>query len=657
MAVLALMLAVLLTGCDSRPVSTALGSLAGIATLSEADAATGHAGILVYLAGTPFQARTDQQGRYRIDGIPAGSYDLIAEKAGYQGQIIEGLLINPDLHTTSAPLQPADSLLDKAPIETVGTSPTLGTVTGEVLLEGMPGENGGVRIEVDGTPFVTVSGNDGKYRMPNVEPGSYTLSYFRDGYLPFTSENVDITTGVNVVPDVALQLMQPGDPVSAGSVAESMAARAATPPEGQQEPPPGPDEVRTIVGIVELRDAAGQVVSDYSNVTVAINGTNLVADINDQGQFRFDNLTSGTYTLIGTIPDGPVVQIPVDLITQRVASVSVRLLEGDAGSGPGGTIRGRVILVDPDDEPMDDASGVKVAVNGTEVMATTAADGVFTLTGVPAGTYTLSATRDKYTPGEVAGVEVTAAAPVDVGEIRLVMDVDRPRVLSTSPENNERDVVVGFDLPITVKFSDRMNAASVRDAISLTPSNPFTAAIGRGTGPGADDDTLVITLSNDSAEAPIRFGDTYRVTIAATAANMDGVTMEEPYSFSFRTDKPGVIQVTPENGANQVYLDQIEFPVMFTFNTRLDPDSINSKNFRVRPDDGRSVSVTHTNSDANGWTTVRVATMWQPDTAYTVTVSRRVKASNGQTLGNTPYTLRFRTAPLEVMTMPMLEVR
>lgn len=435
-----------------------------------------------------------------------------------------------------------------------------------------------------------------------------------------------------------------------------MAARAATPPEVEREPPPGPNELRSIVGVVDLRDESGQPVSDYSNVTVAINGTSMVAEIDEQGQFRFENLTSGTYTLIGAIPDRPVVQIPVDLVTQRVASVSVRLLDGAEGN-MGGTISGTVVLVDPDDQPLEDSSGVKVAINGTEIMATTAGDGSFTLTSIPAGTYSLSATREKYVPGQISDIEVASAAPVDVGEIRMMMDVDRPRVLSTSPANNERDVVVGYDLPITVKFSERMDATSVRDAISLSPSTPFTAAIGRGAGPGADDDTLVIRLSNDNPEAPIKFGSQYRVTIAETAASMDGVTMADPYSFSFRSANPGVIQVTPENGASQVYLDQVEFPVMFTFNTRLDPGTLNERNFRVRPDDRKSISVTHTNSDVNGWTTVRIGAQWQPDTAYTVTVSRRVKAANGQSLGNTPYTLKFRTAPLEVMTMPILQVR
>lgn len=658
LAIFCLLATVLLVGCDSRQTGDGLGAIAGVTQLSDPDPGTGHAGVLVYLAGTSFQARSDQQGRYRIDGITAGTYDLIAEKPGYQGQIIEDLLIIPETHSHETPLRPATTLLVR---EEPTTSPLtgaseLGSIRGTVLLDGMPDENGGVRVEVDGTAFVTVSGNDGQYRILNVKPGQYHLSFHREGYLPYTmAQSVEVTSGVTVMEDVALELVQPGDPVSAAAVAASVAARAVTPE--NMEPLPGPETVRTIVGIVEVRDESGKIVNDYSNVTVAINGTNRIAEINDQGQFRFDDLTSGTYTLVGTVPGGPIVRIPVDLATQRVASISVRLLKGQGYDQAGGTIRGRVVLVDLDDEPLKDSGGVKVAVNGTQVIATSAADGAFTLTGIAPGTYTVSATKEDFVPGEAAGVNVTAAAPVDVGEIRMMLDVERPRVLSTIPADNERDILVGFNLPIVVKFSDRMDGVSVRNAISLKPATPYTAYIGSGAGFGADDDTLIINLSNESAENPIMFGTQYRVSIAETAANLGGITMAEPYNFSFRTAKPGVIEVSPQNGADDVWVNQLDNPVLFSFNTRLDPDTINDRNIRVRPDNGVSVSVTHTNSPDKGWTTIRVATRWEPDTQYTVTVSRRVKASNGQSLGNTPFTLRFRTAEIDIRSMPIIEIR
>ncbi len=655
MAMLLIVLCFMISGCDTQPEATGLGSVAGTVQLAAPDPGTGHAGVLVYLAGTPYQARTDQQGRYRIDGVPAGTYDLAAEKSGFQGQIIEGIQVNPAVHGAESPMQPAPATLAAAAVAQTSPTETLSTLRGRVLLQDMVDENGGVRVEVDGTAFVTVSSSDGQYRLVNVDPGSYTLSYFKEGFRPYTSDPIEVTSGVLELNEVALELQQPGDPISPALTAAAVAARtAASAPVG---PPPGPAEPRSIVGLVELIGPDGQVSSSFENVTVAINGTDNIAEVNDQGQFRFDNLTSGTYTIIGTMENGPMVQIPVDLENQRSASVTVKLNQSAAAAQTVGSISGTVVLVDAEDQPLDSSAGVQVAVTGTQLIATTAADGSFTLTNVPSGTHTLSATRDTFEPAQVPDVVVAAQAPANVGEVRLMQTVDRPRVVSTDPADNARDVVVGFDLPIQVKFSARMNPASVRSAISLTPSTPFTALIGKGLGAGADDDTLIINLSNDDSNNPIQFGANYRITIDDTAESMEGVAMAEPYTFSFRTASPGVIQTSPANGEDRAYVDQLENPVLITFNTRLDPETINERNIRVRPDNGLSVATTYTNSDANGWTTIRVATQWQANTAYTVTVSRRVKAFNGQTLGNTPFTLRFRTAPMEIMTMPILETR
>lgn len=649
----------LLTGCGNSASRDSLGSIAGIAQLSDPDPGTGNAGVLVYLAGTAHQARTDQQGRYRIDGIPAGTYDLIAEKNGYAGQIIEGLMVSAGTSGSPAPpVQPTDVLLQRQQqthsADNASTA-SLGSVAGSVFLEGMPDENGGVRVELDGTAFVTVSSSDGQYRLINVEPGNYTLSFYREGFLAYQHpEPIGVTSGsITRMPDVALELKQPGDPVSAGTVAEQMAASAVAP--YQPGPPPTADEVRSIVGVVEVRDTAGRLISDYSDVTLAINGTSYVAAIDEQGQFRFDNLTSGVYTVIGSIPDGPLAQVPVDLETQRSASISVKLVKGAPGNEAGGVIRGIVVLVDLDDIPFEDASGVQVAVNGTQIMATTAADGSFTLEGVTPGTHRLSATRPGFVPGEADGIEVSPAAPTEAPEIRMMIDVERPRVLSTTPANATRDVAVTEQLPIAVKFSEAMDPATLEQAVVITPNTPATISIGRATG-GADD-TLMIVLSNASEQSPIVFGSTYRVTIPATAANLAGVTMGEPYTFTFQTAKPGVIGTSPVNNARDIYVDQNQNPVLISFNTRLDPKSINDRTVRVRPNNGKSVSVTYTNDPDTGWTTIRVGAQWDPQTNYTVNVTRRVRAHNGQLLGNTPYTLRFRTQPMDINRVPMTTVR
>src|SRR5690606_29392438 len=198
----------------------------------------------------------------------------------------------------------------------------------------------------------------------------------------------------------------------------------------------------------------------------------------------------------------------------------------------------------------------------------------------------------------------------------MTMDVERPRVVATTPGNNARDIIVGSELPVSVKFSEAMDPGTLLNSVVISPNTPATVTIGRGAAGGADD-TLMIVLSNASSEAPIQCGATYRITIPATAANFSGVSMGEPYTFTFQTGRPGVVASSPANNTRDVYVDQIQNPVIIHFNTRLDPSSINERNIRVRPSSGRSVSITHSNDENTGWTSIRVATQWEPETNYT----------------------------------------
>src|SRR5690606_20815916 len=132
-------------------------------------------------------------------------------------------------------------------------------------------QSGGIRVEVDGTGFVTVSSNNGQYRILNVDPGTYTLSYFKEGYRPYTSEEVTVTTGTVMVSPTALEPIQAGDVISPSAAAAAAAVAAAT--TASAAPPPGPDERRNIVGVVVARDAVGEPLTDFTDVTVAINGT------------------------------------------------------------------------------------------------------------------------------------------------------------------------------------------------------------------------------------------------------------------------------------------------------------------------------------------------------------------------------------------------
>ena len=57
------------------------------------------AGVNVRIVGTQLGASSDSVGRYVIQNIRAGKYDVRFTHIGYQSSLMSGVLINPDLRT------------------------------------------------------------------------------------------------------------------------------------------------------------------------------------------------------------------------------------------------------------------------------------------------------------------------------------------------------------------------------------------------------------------------------------------------------------------------------------------------------------------------------------------------------------------------------
>lgn len=647
----------LLSGCENAPAPVAiLGNVPtsnqaavveGTVLLSDPDPATSHAGILVYVPGTSFQARTAQNGSYTLNLATSGAIELMAERFGYKPATVDLISPDPALHTPEKPLQVRTAILDRADPKQAAKQEMV-NAQGQVFLQGQEA-SGGVRVQVQGTDFVTVSGEDGSYRFVNLPAGRYRFTYSRSGFLPYTTEEIAVAPGADVVlPDTALELA-----VANGSTTPT----EELVPDVREQPMEAAKLAgdRSIAGQVTLVDEANNERTDFNQAVVAINDSDIVAEVDEQGRFLISNLPSGVYGVIGRYQGGQPVQIPVDLVNQQTASVQMRL--STAPPPPTvGTLAGRVVLP-PVEGVSPPAVGARIAVAGSQLAATSGSDGTFTITDVPEGTKELVVTLEGYEALKLPGVVVTASQATAVGDLVLLPEVDNPRVVGTLPPPGTTNIPVGLDIVIQVKFNKKMNPLTVPESVVLEPPVAATMFLGQGTHPLATDENLVVVLSSLGQEKPIRFKQRYRLIIRETATDLDGIPLKQPYAMNFTTGAPGIIGTRPANGARGVYVDQYTQPVLIDFNTRLDPRTVDSDHIRVRPDNGMSVNVGMTEDPVTGWTTVRVATNWQPETNYSVTVGRGVRAANGQPLGNTPFTLRFRTIPFQVLQIPLEEVR
>jgi hypothetical protein len=74
--------------------------------------------------------------------------------------------------------------------------------------------------------------------------------------------------------------------------------------------------------------------------------------------------------------------------------------------------------------------GATVSVDDTDLEATTDADGNYTITGAPAGTWDVTASADGYVADTIEGVVVTAGADTSGVDFRLSEAVPEPGSIS-----------------------------------------------------------------------------------------------------------------------------------------------------------------------------------------------------------------------------------
>src|SRR5262245_2736183 len=91
------------------PANSPRGLLSGL-VMGAAGPRAGATVVVAERTGKPYTGTTDQDGRYRIEGIPSGQYVPAAVAPGYAEQVDTNLLDMPDLvtikagQTTEAPL-------------------------------------------------------------------------------------------------------------------------------------------------------------------------------------------------------------------------------------------------------------------------------------------------------------------------------------------------------------------------------------------------------------------------------------------------------------------------------------------------------------------------------------------------------------------------
>ncbi|MCX7626523.1 MAG: carboxypeptidase regulatory-like domain-containing protein, partial [Candidatus Sumerlaeaceae bacterium] len=529
----------------------------------------------------------------------------------------------------TAILERADSPLTTTSTASQRSPRRLGSLFGYVTLLDAP-SNDGVLVRLQGTPLVTVTDEAGIYRFLNVEQGAYRVTFEKPG---FQSAAIDVVVigGQETKADSVLMEREPGS-----------AERPATMPITKAELTGD----RMILGRVRLLDEAGKELADYQRITLALDNSDYIVTPDDAGRFEFTRLGAGLYTVLASVDGASPRSYLADLRDKRVAELKIDVAIIPEKPTPG-VVVGKVSLVADGEAQPPDASGVQVALAGTRNLVASAPDGSFKIDQVPPGTYVLTATREGYEPARVDGVEVAPGQTVDVGTIQLEPKRDYPRVVWTDPPDGARNIIVGYELVVKIKFSKPMDAASVEKAIVLEPAPKYAFHMGASSHPAADDRTAVLVFSNDDDARPIKFNTQYQITVTRSAADQTGLKMKDDYTFSFVTGAPGIIKTYPRDGAVDARVNGLSLPISVFFNTRIRTETLNVNSLRIRPRPDVEPRIYFDSDPRTGWTVARIFANLEGGKEYYVTVDRSVRTSTNQPLANTPYTFRFRTQKIE----------
>lgn len=280
---------------------------------------------------------TDSLGNYSLNGLATGNYTLQASASGFQ------------FGTSSINIIPGATLISNFTLQ-----PNPGSIQGTVTDGLNPLANAFVQV-LNGNVIVasTLTNTNGVYTLPNLSPGNYTIQAMLSGYQTNT-QGVQVNAGGTTVANFALQV--------------------------------GPSTIfGTVVSDVSLLPLPGIIInSHFNNILVASVLTN--AD----GQYIIPGLVSGNYIVSASNQNFQTATLGIFLPPNTSQELDFIL-----SANPGSVIG---VVYDVNGSPIGGAT-ITISQNNTVIATiTSSANGTYTLPGLVAGTYTVTASAASYQP-------------------------------------------------------------------------------------------------------------------------------------------------------------------------------------------------------------------------------------------------------------------
>lgn len=187
--------------------------------------------------GSAVTTYSDSAGRYWIFNIPAGTYNVTCSREGYTTRTVNEFHLSPD----------TINILDFYLEPLLNTNFIKGQVKNAVTQLPLPGINVGLAPNnMLPVIYTAVTDNEGRYAFYNVPPGSYRMTAFGEGFIPYTRQELLTVTSKTQISNLNF-LMMPVDTTLTSSVTGKVfaasSAGVAVPIEGAKITIVGPDSL------------------------------------------------------------------------------------------------------------------------------------------------------------------------------------------------------------------------------------------------------------------------------------------------------------------------------------------------------------------------------------------------------------------------------